>query len=101
MEGLMSHQISVLLSPTDILGMLQHWAATPAGGYLGSDFGGRDIVCASLGGPQSAKAEQVLIGALYRDMPALAGYFQGVRWIAARGSLTFSTFTGEELDLTV
>lgn len=57
------------ITGTDIEGMVQHWLHTPAGSYLGSDYGSnlKDL----LQRPQSEVAANAVIDKLRRDVPLL------------------------------
>lgn len=58
------------ITSAEIIDMVRHWLATPAGAYLGSDYG--SDAKALLQSPQSSPLADKFLAKLKRDVPILA-----------------------------
>lgn len=58
----------------DVVGMINHWAATRENGYLGSDYGGGTVLNQYLNASNIEESARVLIEKLKKDVPYLEGF---------------------------
>lgn len=57
----------------DVVRMINHWAATPENGYLGSDYGGGTVLNQYLNASSLEDNSKTLIKKLKKDVPYLEG----------------------------
>lgn len=58
------------ITPQDIQGMVSHWLSTPAGSYLGSDYG--NDIKSFLQAPEAAGFFQSFLAKMRADLPILS-----------------------------
>jgi hypothetical protein len=97
----MSHQPTVFPTLEDAQDMLTYWARTPANGFLGTSYGGRDAVLSALQQPWSANLAECLLKALAADVPSLGRYFRQAYWSQGGTRLVLTTPAGAEASIEV
>ena len=98
----MNANLRSLFTHDDMQEVLEHWAGCRANGYIGSDYGGKDILQSTVQHPYSVELERQLLIALHTDVPMLVGYVIGAQWEADSGCMTFTaTENGQSLKLSL
>ena len=93
----MKNTAASYISSNEVVDMIGHWLSTPENGYLGSGYGYKDKVLATLREEQTTDNEQKIIAKMKTDIPILVDRTVCISWVA--GTLNISvTIDGNTSD---
>lgn len=77
-----------LLPQEEVLGMIKHWLSTPENGYLGSSYGGKNLIDQLRQQQTPEELGEVIAQKLRADIPALKDQAISLSWLSSPMFLT-------------